>query len=272
MKEAPAWLAEFQESFGKVLRTPLEQSNGMLLSHLPKLWTELGVLPRSQRAAAAGLSDYQRQYWFRLLTVLQEDFSLTTHLMGLRAFNQWAQKYLLEVPPRAYDLAKVREHFADFLKSADQPALFLQAVQLDEIRAEVFMAPDHQPWQWQVEESDEPALIELRAAPDWRIFHEEWALVDLYLHRPHLGGDAPCPEPQGRAQSWLIQRDVQGLVYRPVTKTQARLYELLAQKNIMDAIATLESECVDEDLRKLQALVQQWMSQSVSWGLWAAKD
>jgi hypothetical protein len=192
--------------------------------------------------------------------------------MGLRAFNEWAQKYLLEVPPRAYDLAKVRHRFADFLKGTDQPALFLQAAQLDEIRAEVFMAPDYRPWQWQAEESEEPALIELRAAPDWRIFHEDWALVDLYLHWPHMHDEAPCPKPQGKAQTWLIQRDEQGLVYRPLPRTQARLYELLVQKNILHAIATLENEYVGEDLRELQVLVQHWMSQSVNWGLWAAMD
>jgi hypothetical protein len=270
MRKAPEWLADFQKSFGVILRTPLENKSGTLTSALPASWTELGILPRSKRMAAAGLSDYHRQYWFRLLTVLQKDFSLTARLMGLWTFNQWAQRYLLEVPPRAYDLGILGQHFADFLQNMPLPAEILQAARLDQVRAEVFMAPDFQPWLWEMDSHREPGLLRLRAAPDWRIFREDWALVDLCLRLDGMkdAETLPSPKVHQATRTWLIQRDEKGLIHRPLPAAQGQFYELLSEKNLQDALVSMEAEI--QSLPESQALVQRWMADSMRWRLWAA--
>jgi len=271
MKEAPAWLMEFQQCFSAVLRTPLATSSGTLRSRLPSGWTQLGVKPRSQREAAAGLSDYHRQYWFRLLTVLQAEFPLTSRLMGLWSFNLLAQNYLQRVPPRDYDLCGIRQDFLNDLRGKELPPHVYQAACLDEARSLVFMAPDYQPWQWRAEEMAEPALVRLVGAPDWRIVQEDWALVDLCLRLGSIPGEKalPCPTAHSVTHFWMIQRDAQDLVYRPLHPAQGRLYELLSQHTIQDAIMSLASEFVHIAPADLQASVQSWMALSVSWGLWA---
>jgi hypothetical protein len=268
MKNAPPWLADFQGCFGDVLRTPLDRSRGVLESRLPAFWEELGVLSRSHRSAALNLGDYHRQYWFRLFTVLQNDFPLTSRLMGAWIFNEWAASYLLEIPPRDYDLAKVRLHFVPFLQQAGLSPMILQAAALDGIRTDVFMAPASRPWEGCKVETEDPGSIQLVAAADWRIFHEDWALVDLCLRLPQLSGQEELADPPQESRSWLIQRDEKGLVHRRLPEAQARLYELLSQKRMQDAIADWESAYAGDDAGRWQEWIQNWMGQSVSWGLW----
>lgn len=274
MKEAPTWLMEFQQCFGAVLRTPLTTSSGTFRSQLPSVWTQLGVKPRSQRAAASGLSDYHRQYWFRLLTLLQVDFPLSSRLMGLWSFNLLAQDYLQKTPPHDYDLSKIRQDFFNDLRQKKLPSHVHQAACLDEARSLVFMAPDYQPWHWRAEAMENPALARLVAAPDWRIVEEDWALLDLCLRLGSMPGEKalPCPAPHSETQFWMIQRHAEGLVYRSLHPAQGRLYELLSRHTIQDAVMNLEGEFAHQDSTDLQASVQSWMGLSVSWGLWASSD
>ncbi len=267
MKMAPEWLADFQASFGAALRTPWEFSQGRVHVQRSLAPKDLVILPRSRRSAEAGMSDYQRQYWFRLITVLQNDFPLTAHVMGLWNFNQLAQSYVLQCPPRDFDLANVRKYFLDFLEGSEHSALRRQAARLDDIRASVFMAPAYRVWQ--ARSVQDPASIVLHAAPDWRIFHEDWSLVELCLNLPQAKGDGPCPIPQKLSRTWLIQRDEQGLMHRPLTWEQGRLYEFLNEQSIGEAIMRLEGLSSIEGTEDLAQKVQQWMAASVNWGLWA---
>ncbi len=267
MRAAPEWLADFQAGFSVALRTPWVFSQGQVHFKRKLAPKDLDIVPRSHRSAEAGLDDYHRQYWFRLFTVLQNDFPVTAHVMGLWKFNQLAQTYLLQRPPRDYDLANVRKQFLEFVEASEPSALLRQAARLDDIRAEVFMASSYRVWQARA--VPDPASIVLHAAPDWRIFHEDWSLVDLCLNLPQIKSHDACPTPQKLSRTWLIQRDEQGLMHRPLTWEQGRLYELLSEQSIGDAIRQVEGLCSTKDISDLSQNVQQWMSASVGWSLWA---
>ena len=264
MKQSPPWLEQFQRRFSEVLRTPLDASRGTLMARLPECWKTLDVQPRSHRSAAEGLADYQRQYWFRLLTILQKDFPLTARLMGLWTFNQWAQAYLLEVPPRAYDLAEIRLQFARFLEAQDVSRMIVQAARLDEARADVMMTPAFKAWTGLTEDS-QPDRMRLRAAPHWRFFREDWGLV-------MLNDKLRVPEVHAQTQTWLILKDAEGIMYHALHPVQARLYELLAERTIMDAVVVLEAEYSGHYGAELCRLVQNWMRISVLWGLWESEE
>jgi hypothetical protein len=257
MKEAPAWLSAFQGLFSEVLRTPLDHSRGTLESRLPPGWKELEIQARSYRAAEAGMSDYQRQYWFRLLSILQKDFPVTARLLGLWNFNLWAQRYLLDVPPQGYDLGMIRQSFAAFLKDRELSPMIVQGAQLDDARAALMMAPDFKLWTGRNGDHVDPGRLCLRAAPHWRILREDWALVTW-----DAGGE--LPRKHERTEVWLIQKDATGFMYRMLDQVQARLYELLQEHAMAEAIAKLAAESQPEP-RELQ----HWMALSMQWGLWA---
>lgn len=259
MKQPPAWLSQFQGLFTEVLRTPLDHSGGTLESRLPSGWKELEVHARSYRSADAGVSDYHRQYWFRLFTILQKDFPVTARLMGLWNFNLWAQRYLLEVPPSGHDLGTIRESFAGFLKDQELSLMLVQAAQLDDARAALMMAPDYTPWKGLNEDHAHPERIRLKAAPHWRILREDWALVAW-------DAGEKMPLKHERPEVWLIQKDAKGFMCRMLHPVQARLYELLTENPMAEAVGKLENEAKPEAMQ-----VQNWMALSVQWGLWASE-
>jgi hypothetical protein len=258
MKQPPAWLSQFQGLFTEVLRTPLNHAQGVLESRLPACWRQLEICDRSYRAAEAGMSDYQRQYWFRLLTILQKDFPVTARIMGLWDFNLWAQRYLLNVPPSGHDLAMIRESFAGFLQDQNLSMMIVQAAQLDDARAALMMAPDFQKWKGLHDDHADPGQIRLKAAPHWRIVREDWALVTW-------DAGESLPQKHERRELWLIQKDATGFMHRMLDPCQARLYELLSEHPMATALMQLEAEARPEAMQ-----VQNWMALSVQWGLWAA--
>jgi hypothetical protein len=259
MNQPPAWLSEFQGLFTRVLRTPLDHSQGTLESRLPSCWNQLQVKARSYRSATAGVSDYHRQYWFRMLTILQKDFLVTARLLGLWNFNLWAQRYLLEVPPSGYDLGMIRQSFAGFLKDRGLDVMIVQAAQLDDARAALMMAPDFQAWSGLNGDHVDPERLRLTAAPHWRILHEDWALVTW-------NAGEEWPRKHEKPEVWLLQKDATGFMYRMLDKVQARLYELLTENTMAEALWKLQMESKPE-----AAQVQSWMALSVQWGLWAAE-
>ncbi|MDQ3231919.1 MAG: DNA-binding domain-containing protein, partial [Pseudobdellovibrionaceae bacterium] len=200
MRSAPSWLAPFQQSWSEVLQTPLASHQGTLQPSLPPVWLELGV-DNSVRDPTAGVADYQRQYWFRLLNHLQTEFPLTARLMGLWSFNHLGIAYLQKFPPRDYDLQAIQRHFVNYLRDVNQSLVWMQAARIDEARSKVFMAPDYETWHWEDARVSHPTLLSLHPAPDWMLIDEDWALMDLCLQLPDLRGEEALPCPEAHAQT-----------------------------------------------------------------------
>lgn len=58
---------------------------------------------------------YHRQYWYRLLDSLAEDFPVLQQLLGLRRFWSLAEAYLEATPSRSYTLRHLGSGLADFI-------------------------------------------------------------------------------------------------------------------------------------------------------------
>jgi Putative DNA-binding domain len=92
---SPGWLLELQASFGDMLRTPLDRSTGSLRANDAAYPAPLMRAARPARDQSGGerLAAYNRQYWFRLFTVLQRAFPLTSRLIGFWHFNEYATEF-----------------------------------------------------------------------------------------------------------------------------------------------------------------------------------
>jgi hypothetical protein len=147
-RKAPAALSDFQRWFARASSRPLLPGNRTRPRGVdgPSLRREAEAHLRSRggMSGLARLEVYNRQYWFRLITVMQEEFPCTLHVIGLDAFNAWVIRYLDAHPPASPYLADMDADFPAFLRrrfrGTDRDKV-IEAVLYDKAFSRAFDAP-----------------------------------------------------------------------------------------------------------------------------------
>jgi hypothetical protein len=90
------------------------------------------IKPGMHLSSAERLELYHRQYWFRILDSLAEDFPLLRRMCGEPVFWDLIEAYLLSRPSRSFTLRHLGEGFAEFLDSSpllnDQQQLWFGSI------------------------------------------------------------------------------------------------------------------------------------------------
>ncbi len=73
------------------------------------------VAPNSRLTAFERLEIYNRQYWFRVLSSLGEDFPALNAVIGSRAFDRLSIAYLTAHPSRSFSLRNLGSHLPEWL-------------------------------------------------------------------------------------------------------------------------------------------------------------
>lgn len=73
------------------------------------------IAPNSSLSAFERLEIYNRQYWFRVLGALAEDFPALRSVVGGRAFSALSIAYLSEHPSRSFSLRNLGSHLPRWL-------------------------------------------------------------------------------------------------------------------------------------------------------------
>ncbi len=89
------------------------------------------IKPGPSLSAAERLELYHRQYWFRILDSIAEDFPVLRRMAGETLFWNLVESYLLRRPSRSVTLRHLGEAFAEVIASSDL---------LDEMQREWFEA------------------------------------------------------------------------------------------------------------------------------------
>jgi hypothetical protein len=276
---APAWLADFQDRFGRVLRTPLDRASGTLRA-TPSAYDPLvGAVDGPRASASERLAVYNRQYWFRLFTVMQGCFPLTTRLLGHWTFNGHAGCFLLEHPPRGWDVERVSDGFVTWLAVAVKTPAFdasvegdavLNAAEIDAAFRAVFLAPEVAPFRPAAEDAPRILGSRLVSSPAARVIEERWPLLDL---RRSLEGDrseslVPLPERLAQPRWWALVRKPQGIEHVPLDPREGLLLRFLERFPVQHALALLEAECSEPERAELPARARGWLARGVEHGLW----
>jgi len=74
------------------------------------------IAPNSRLSAFERLEIYNRQYWYRVLGALAEDFPALRSVIGSRSFEAMSVAYLSEYPSRSFSLRNLGSHLAGWLK------------------------------------------------------------------------------------------------------------------------------------------------------------
>ncbi|MES1171605.1 MAG: putative DNA-binding domain-containing protein [Bacteroidota bacterium] len=287
----PPWLERFQEQFSEALRTPLDRASGTLRATPAAYPTELvaSTLPNARTGSAERLAVYNRQYWFRLFTVMQREFPLTAALMGAWVFNGECAAFLCEHPPAGHALTQAGDGFVTFLArrhghagmrlpGSTVPGLaVVQAARMDDGFRTVFWSRDVDP--------NEMALLRglvaraggnLRLRPSGRfaLISESWPLLALRRQAAAAPppGPVPLPERLPADRYAVIHRGRAGATVLPLTRLQAALYDALTRTTVADAVDRLEAEAHLTERADFPARVAEWMALSVRLGFWAGAE
>lgn len=113
-------LAQLQREMARAVMMPLtreeemqrESPDGKSMDQVAASF----IAPNSRLSSFERLEIYNRQYWFRVLGALAEDFTALRSVIGARAFEAMSVAYLTHYPSRSFSLRNLGAHLAEWLK------------------------------------------------------------------------------------------------------------------------------------------------------------
>jgi hypothetical protein len=94
------------------------------------------IKPNDRLSSFERLEIYNKQYWFRLLSGLMEDFPGLQAILGNRRFEELCKAYLEDCPSRSFTLRNLGRALEGWLKKNPKWAGSRQAMALDMVRLE----------------------------------------------------------------------------------------------------------------------------------------
>jgi len=94
------------------------------------------IAPNSRLSPFERLEIYNRQYWFRVLSALAEDFPALRAVVGAKAFDELSIAYLVEHPSRSFTLRNLGSKLVEWLEAHPQFAGRRHALAVDVARIE----------------------------------------------------------------------------------------------------------------------------------------
>jgi Putative DNA-binding domain len=154
MNAHPMDLAELQREMAAAVMQPLtpdeqmhaQAADGRSMTAV----AESFIAPNSKLSAFERLEIYNRQYWFRVLGALAEDFPGLRAVVGARAFEALSVAYLTAHPSRSFSLRNLGSKLADWLAANPEFAgrrhrLAVDVARIEWAFVEAFDRAEHAP-------------------------------------------------------------------------------------------------------------------------------
>lgn len=140
MSASPMSLAELQRTMAAAIMMPLTPdedmrayaADGRAMATIAASF----VAPNSQLSPFERLEIYSRQYWYRVLDALAEDYPVLRAVVGSKAFAQLSIDYLTAHPSRSFSLRNLGSKLGDWLAGHPKYAGRRQRLALDVVRIE----------------------------------------------------------------------------------------------------------------------------------------
>lgn len=138
--QAPMDLLTLQREMAAAVMQPLSSDEGMRSRSADgRSMTEVAesfIAPNARLSAFERLEIYNRQYWFRILGALSEDFAAVRAVVGSRRFETISIAYLTAHPSRSFTLRNLGSHFPEWLAAHPELAGRRHRLALDVARIE----------------------------------------------------------------------------------------------------------------------------------------
>lgn len=114
-------LLELQRQMAKAVMQPMTCSETMRKRNSAhQLMTEVAssfIAPNDRLTSFERLEIYNRQYWFRIMDALSEDFPGLQAILGAKRFRAMAKAYLTEWPSHSFTLRNLGSRLSEWLGS-----------------------------------------------------------------------------------------------------------------------------------------------------------
>lgn len=265
-EDRPPNLADLQAWFGAGIATPLPDAyaGNPLAASAPDLAASANARLRAKGGVDgfARLGVYNEQYWFRLVSVMQSDYTCAIHLMGLKAFNDWAVRYLTAHPPASPFLAELDAGFPAFLEAGyrgPRRKAVLQAVAYERALSKAFDAADGEPLSEAGLAPEALMAARLRLAPHVTPVHVDWDFAEYRTRcAPDESLEAGIEPPRPRSADLVIHRDADLEVLKtPVPGAALALLQAFPG-TLGEVFAKLEGALAPEDQSQLESQLGSW--------------
>ncbi len=133
-------LMQLQRTMARAVMQPLTSSERMQ-RRAPdggsmKRYASRFIKPNDRLTSFERLEIYNRQYWFRVLSALSEDFPGLRAVLGERRFDAMAKAYLIANPSRSFTLRNLGSRMESWLRKNPRWAGANQNLALDLVRLE----------------------------------------------------------------------------------------------------------------------------------------
>jgi hypothetical protein len=278
----PMSLAELQRQMASAIMMPLTPDEDMRAHAADgRPMTAVAasfIAPNSQLSPFERLEIYNRQYWYRVLDALAEDFPVLRAVVGSRAFEKLSIAYLTAHPSRSFSLRNLGSKLCEWL--ADHPEftgrrqrLALDVVRIEWAFVEAFDNAERTPLALdQIATLDGNSRLGLQ--PHLRLLALDYAADDLVLAlhkqqkrgtteagvRHDEGPEQPARLPRLRRRpTWIAAHRVDNAVYyrRLEREEFLTLIDLRAGLTLGEALETGFRDSTKPDARR-PALVRAW--------------
>jgi hypothetical protein len=133
-------LMQLQRTMARAVMQPLTSGEGMQ-RRAPdggpmKRYASRFIKPNDRLTSFERLEIYNKQYWFRVLSALSEDFPGLRAVLGERRFDAMARAYLIANPSRSFTLRNLSARMESWLRKNPRWAGANQKLALDIARLE----------------------------------------------------------------------------------------------------------------------------------------
>jgi Putative DNA-binding domain len=152
------------------------------------------IKPNDRLSSFERLEIYNRQYWFRVLSGMTEDFPGLRAVLGERRFLAMCQAYLTDCPSRSFTLRNLGARLESWLRKHPQWAAAKQVLALDIVRLEwadieAFDGPAEPALRPEDVSGAAGANLRLRLQPYVQLLSLEYPADDLLLEVRKEDGD-----------------------------------------------------------------------------------
>src|SRR6266404_50675 len=153
------------------------------------------IRPNDRLTAFERLEIYNRQYWFRVLSSMAEDFPGLRSVLGGQRFEPMCKAYLTECPSRSFTLRNLGAHLETWLRQnpswiRNRRELALDMVRLEWADIEAFDGQAKPPLRSEDLREMDAANLQLSIQPYVRLLELHYPVDDLLLEVKH-GDDTP---------------------------------------------------------------------------------
>lgn len=269
----PKNLLEVQKWFGSAISRPLEK--GDLIADSIKEEAAAFIVPSPSLEPYERIQIYGQQYWWRLLTILQEAFPCVLRLFGYHDFNDLiAVPYLVRYPADDWSLNTLGSKLVPWIEEfyhAEDKSLVLDAARLDYAYQVLFFVRDEPRLD---AASEDFGVKPLYIQPSVCLIDFAYDMADFWKNllnqEPEYWIDHPFPELKKDPTFIIIYRAPNGrFKTKHITETESKLLANFRNGMTIDDLCEWVEKQSDAFRKDTESNLQSWFSEWTVMGIFS---